>query len=221
MRLSLPMMYPGGAMVGVEITILRDGFLVSDSGSALREAGMLGGERSFKRIAKEVADRFGVRFDRNMIFDLDVSQAELVSAVVAVANAAKTSVENTALHLATVEHADYRAYLWDRLQTVYGAKAIQPEPVPFKGSTETWEFDAVVRIGGKASLFEIVTPNANSVNSAVTKFLDVSDLGEGIAPKRVAVLTKKENTPRLLVLGRTARLLSADSPDDDYRRQAA
>src|SRR5262245_4676716 len=97
-RLSLPLLYPGGTMVSVELSKLRDGFLVSDAGAARREAGMWGGERAFQRIAQEIAKRFGIRFDRDMIFDLDVAANELVSAVVAVGNAAKTAVENTALH---------------------------------------------------------------------------------------------------------------------------
>src|SRR3984893_19430109 len=97
-RLSLPLLYPGGAMVGVESSRLLDGFLVSDAGGARREAGLLGGERSFGRIAHDVVERFGVQFDHDMIFDVDVSEGELVLAVIAVANAAKTAVENTAIH---------------------------------------------------------------------------------------------------------------------------
>jgi hypothetical protein len=219
-RLSLPLLYPGGSMVGVELSRLRDGFLVSDVGAARREAGMLGGERSFQRIAYDVAQRFGIRFDQNMMFDLDVAEGDLLSAVIAVANAAKTAVENTAIHMATAEHADHRAYLWDKLQFAFGTKAFHREPIKFKGSTESWDFDASVRIGSSVALFEVVTPNANSVNSAVTKFLDVRDLGEQIAPKRVAVLTNRDKTPRLLLLGRTARTLDADATEEDYRNAA-
>jgi hypothetical protein len=130
-RLSLPLLYPGGAMVGVELSRLRDGFLVSDAGAARREAGLLGGERAFQRIAHDVAKRFDIRFDHNMMFDLDVAENQLVAAVMAVANAAKTAVENTAIHLATTEHADHRAYLWDRLQAAYGARAVHREPIQF------------------------------------------------------------------------------------------
>jgi hypothetical protein len=219
-RLSLPLLYPGGSMVGVEISRLRDGFLVSDAGGAKREASLLGGERTFMRLAHDVATRFGIRFDRNMMFDMDVTEPEIIVAVVAVANAARTAVENTAVHLASVEHADYRAYLWDRLEGVYGQTATRREPVKFKGATEQWDFDAGIQIQGSFALFEIVTPNANAVNSAVTKFLDVSDLGEKLAPRRIAVLTDQPRTPRLLVLGRTARLLPADSSDDEYRMAA-
>jgi hypothetical protein len=219
-RLSLPLLYPGGSMVGVEISRLRSGFLVSDAGGARREAGLMGGERSFQRIAPEVAERFAIRFDHNMMFDIDVSEPELLPAVVAVANAAKTAVENTSIHLSTVEHADYRAYLWDRLESAYGQKAFRREPVRFKGSTELLTFDAGIRVDDTFALFELVAPHINSVNSAVAKFLDVKDLGEEAAPHRVAVLTNKERTPRLPVLGRTARLLSVDSSDEDYRAAA-
>jgi len=92
-RLSLPLLYPGGSMVGVEISKLRDGFLVTDAGGARREAGLMGGEKTFVRLAGDIAERFGVRFDRNMIFEMDVSVDDLVVVVAAVANAAKTAVE--------------------------------------------------------------------------------------------------------------------------------
>jgi hypothetical protein len=54
---------------------------------------MLGGERTFTRIAPDIAGRYGVRFDQNMIFDVEVTEDELVVAVISVANAAKTAVE--------------------------------------------------------------------------------------------------------------------------------
>ncbi len=217
-HLSLPLVYPGGSMVGVEISKLRDGFLVSDAGGARREAGLLGGELAFKRIAPEIAERFGVRFDHNMIFYLDVPENDLVSAVIAVANAAKTAVENTAVHLASIEHADYRAHLWERLERAYGPRALAKKH-KFKGSSDLWEFDAAIRLPDHLTLFELVVPNANAVNSAVTKFLDVRDLGNA-APKRVAVLTNIKTTPHLPVLGRTARILAVDASDDDYRKAA-
>jgi hypothetical protein len=219
-RLSLPLLYPGGSMVGVELSRLRGGFRVSDSGSARREAELLGGERSFQRIAPDIAQRFGIRFDHHMMFALDVAHGDLLSAVVAVANAAKAAVENTAIEMATTEHADHRAFLWDKLQIAFGSDAFHRETAKFKGSTEQWDFDAGVRAGSNVVLFEIVTPHASSVNSAVTKFLDVRDLGDQIAPRRVAVLTNRARTPRLALLGRTARTLDADAPAQDYRKAA-
>src|SRR5262249_1476309 len=157
-------------------------------------------------------------FDHNMIFDLDVPENDLVSAVIAVANAAKAAVENTAMHLALVEHADSRARLWDRLEHAYGDKALLKKH-KFQGSSDQWEFDAAIQLPDHTALFELVVPNTNAVNSAVTKFLDVRDLGQR-APHRVAVLTNIKATPHLPVLGRTARIMSVDASDDEYRKAA-
>lgn len=217
-RLSTPLLYPGGGMIGVEISRSRGGFLVTDAGGARREAGMLGGERTFVRIAGEVAPRYGVRFDHNMIFDLGVADDELAVAVISVANAAKAAVDTTALRLAATEHSDYRATLWRRLERIYEPKSIFRNR-PVRGSSDEWNFDAVVSIGPTVALFELVSPHANAVSSAVTKFLDIRDLGEK-APHRIAVLTNRKDTPHLPVLARTARVIGVDDPDDVYRRAA-
>ena len=217
-RLSLPLLYPGGSMVGVEISRLREGFLVTDAGGARREAGLMGGERTFVRVAGEIAERFGVRFDRNMIFEMEVTIDELVVVVAAVANAAKTAVENTAMILATTEHADSRAVLWDKLGRVYGPKKIR-QKAKVRGKSDSWEFDAAVDTNGHIALFEVIGPNANAVNSAVTKFLDIKDIGEK-APRRIAVLTSKTGTPHLPVLGRTATLLPIDASNEAFLKAA-
>jgi hypothetical protein len=217
-RLSLPLLYPGGSMVGVEISRLREGFLVTDSGGARREAGLMGGEKTFVRLAGEIAERFGVRFDRNMIFEMEVTTDELVVVVAAVANAAKTAVENTAMILATTEHADARAALWDKLDRVYGHKQIQRK-AKIRGSSDSWEFDAAVQTKGHIALFEVIGPNANAVNSAVTKFLDIKDIGDS-APNRIAVLTRREQTPHLPVLGRTATIIPINASNEVFLKAA-
>jgi hypothetical protein len=217
-RLSLPLLYPGGSTVGVEISKLRDGFLVSDAGAARREAGLMGGERSFVQLAPDIAIRYGVRFDHNMFFDIDVVRNDLVVAVAAIANASKAAVEATAARLAAVEHADYQALLWERLQRIFNQRRVA-QNFSFRGKSEVWEFDAAVQWHGKTSLFEVVTPYANSVNSAVTKFVDVRNLGEA-APNRVAILTNKEKTPHLAVLASTARWIGSNSNDETYKRAA-
>lgn len=217
-RLSTPLLHPGGTMVGVDLSRLRDSFLVTDAGAARREAGLLGGERAFARIAKETAERFGVRFDQDMIFDMNVSEPDLVVAVIAVANAAKTAVETTALQLALSPHADYRAALWERLERLYTPKFVSRRR-RVRGSSDEWEFDAVVEQDHRLSLFEVVSPHPNAVSSAVTKFLDVRDIGD-TAPNRIAVLMKKDETPHLTVLARTARIVAANDPDEVFRKAA-
>jgi hypothetical protein len=217
-RLSLPLLYPGGSMVGVEISRLRDGFLVSDGGTARREAGLMGGERSLVQLAPAVATRYGVRFDHNMFFDVNVVRDELVVAVAAVANASKAAVEETAIRLAVVEHADHQAMLWSKLEHLFAPKSVARK-LPFRGRHEQWEFDAAVNVQGKIALFEIVTPYANSVNSAVTKFVDVKELGTA-APNRVAILINPDRTPHLSVLATTAKWIASNANDEAYLKAA-
>lgn len=217
-RISTPLLYPGGSMVGVEISRIRDGFLVSDGGSAAREAELMGADRIFPRFANEAAQRYGVRFDHHMLFDLDVPDAHLVPAVIAVSNAAKSAVDASAIQISTTEQVDLRAVLWNRLERIYRADVVTKKR-KVRGSTEDWEFDAAVEIGGQLSLFEIVSPHPIAVSSAVTKFLDIRDLGAA-APHRVAVLPQRSRTPHLALLARTARIVSTDDPDDVFLRAA-
>jgi hypothetical protein len=169
-------------------------------------------------LAPDIANRYGVRFDHNMFFDINVERDELVVAVSAIANASKAAVEATAARLTVVEHADYQAALWEKLERVFTKTRLVKE-FTFKGKSEAWEFDAAIQVGKQFSLFEIVTPYANSVNSAVIKFVDVKDLGKE-APNRIATLTDKDKTHHLSVLASTARWIAADATDEAYRRAA-
>ena len=189
----------------------------TDAGSARREAGLFGGERAFSRLAPEIAQRFGVCFDHNMLFESEVIESAVTAGVISVANAAKTAVETTLLHMATTDHADYRASLWNRLDKLYPSVVERTRRV--RGATDDWEFDAVVNLKNHVSLFEIVTPHANAVNSAVAKFLDIRDLGDQ-APHRIAVLTQRAKTPHLPLLARTARLVNVDDLDQVFQRAA-
>jgi hypothetical protein len=217
-RIVTPLLYPGGSMIAAELSRFKEGFLVTDGGGAHREALLLGGEKTFVRIARETAERFGVRFDSQMIFDINVPEEQVTVAVIAVANAAKTAVEATAFHLSSAPSADYRAMLWERLERLYRVPSVSRRR-RIRGASDLWEFDAVVERQGHLSLFEVVVPHANAVTSAVTKFLDVQDLGEA-APSRIAVLVKKDETPHLAVLARTAQTIKANDPDEIFLRAA-
>lgn len=89
----------------------------------------------------------------------------------------------------------------------------------FRGASEEWEFDAALCVEGHLTLFDVVSPHANSVSSATMKFLDVQDLGD-TAPKRVAVLTSLKDTPRLKVLHRVARTVELHATDEVLTRAA-
>jgi len=213
-RLHTPLLFPGGSTVGVEIAPLHGSYLVTDMGSATREAELLGVERIFSKIAQEAARKYGVRFDHHMLFDIEVPADEVVAAVIAVANAAKSAVETAAQAAATKDRLDLKTVFWHRLETVFRGVQVQRNFIA-RGSSDQWSFDAAIERHGHLTLFELVSPHANSVSAAVTKFLDVSDLGAA-APHRVGVLTAKDRTPHLPVLARTAKVISKDASDEAY-----
>jgi hypothetical protein len=153
-----------------------------------------------------------------MIFDLDVAESDLVIAVIAIANAAKTAVETTATYLAAGELADFRISLWNRLEGLYGQSTVARKQW-VRGASGEWEFDATVQTKERLALFEIVAPHPNAVNRAVTKFLDIRDLGND-APQWIAVVTKRKETLHLPVLARTAEIVSLDAPDKAFLQVA-
>lgn len=213
-RLSTPLLYPGGSCVGVEISGHRDGFLVGDMGAAAAEADTLGVTRRFARVAGDMAARYGVRFDRGMIYDLVASKDDLAVVVLAVANAAKSAVDATLLQIPR-DPVDARLDLWTRLDAIFREGRIQRSPRT-RGSSDEWTFDAAVEIGGSTTVFEIVAPNPAAVAGAVTKFLDLRELGDA-APGRVAILPARTRTPHLGLLAKTARLLDQDAPEQAFR----
>lgn len=216
--ITTPLLYPGGAHALTRIVETENGYLVSDDGLGRFEADLLGGDRLFVRAAREMAERYGVRFDSDMIFDAEVPRDALVTAVIAVSNASKHAVEQTAYRLSDRRLNVEQNRLWARLDRLFGQKIVARE-VTVRGASEAWTFDALVTGPHHMAAFDIVKPHGNSVTSAVAKFLDLKELGEKNYA-RVAVLTDKPETPHLLLLGRTAKIINASDDDSLYEMAA-
>ncbi|RWM26878.1 hypothetical protein [Mesorhizobium sp.] len=213
-----PLLYPGGARAVVRINETAEGFFVSDGGGAKREADLMGGRGLFTRIARATAARFAVRFDSDLIFDLEVPREALVTAAIAVANASKTAVEQTAERLSERHANSQRERLSERLTAAFPAADISYD-ARVKGASAQWTFDAVLKDHDRTVAFDIVLPHANAVHAAVSKFLDLRDLGED-APARIAVVTDEKATPLIPLLGRTARIINIASAPKAFRAAA-
>lgn len=212
-----PLLYPGGGRVVLRIEHSPEGYIVSDFGAGRREAELLDGGHLFNQIAKRAAERFAVRYDSFMLFDLEVPREALVTAAMAVGNASKYAVEATAEALSERRANDQRASLWQVLEGVFPSGSVFRNE-RFSGHSDAWEFDAVVRLD-RPALFQVVTPYPAAVNAAVAKFLDVKDIGSD-RTIRVAVTTNQERTPHISLLGRTARIIALNAPKDSFRLAA-
>jgi hypothetical protein len=213
-----PLLYPGGGRVALRFEESSSGYFVSDAGAGRREAELMGGGAVFTRIARSFAERFGVRFDSDLVFDIEVPREALVAASMAVANASKQSVDGTATRLSEQHAIDQRDQLWGRLIEAFPGYSVGREQSIFGASAE-WRFDAIVSNGSRQSVFDIVSPHPNSVHAAVSKFLDLKDLGEH-APGRVAVALNKDTTPHLALLGRTAKIIDISASLAAFRAAA-
>lgn len=213
-----PLVYPGGGRVVLRIQDSPTGFFVSDNGAGRREADLMGGRAMFSRIAKNAAERFSVRFDSDMIFDLDVSREALVAASIAVANASKFAVEQTAERLSEHHAFDQKTRLWERLAAAFPGAYVARE-ASFRGASADWKFDAIIEIENHRAIYDVVLPHPNSVHTAVSKFLDVRDLGDK-APSRIAVALDVNSTPHLPLLGRTAKIIELTSRAEVFKLAA-
>lgn len=214
-----PLLYPSGSMVVVRIDKGAHGYFVSDYGCGARETSMMGeSEKIFRRQAKKASEHHGVRFTDDLFYDVDVPADALVTAVVCVANASKYCVEQTALAVASAERDVRRELLWSHLETAFQGIAIV-RGGEVSGASDRWQFDAVLQREVQPVLFELVSPTGGSVNAAVTKFLDIRDLGPNVFG-RVAVTVDKAKTPHLAVLARNAQIVSLKSPAAAYAAAA-
>lgn len=208
-QIVTPLLYPGGACVVLRLEKSPNGYFVSDYGAARRECELMGGDRIFSRVAREQARKHGVNFDSDLIFDIEVPREALVTAAIAVANASKASVDETAEALSAKKADTQRERLWKTLFEVFPKESIE-ENAQFAGRSETWKFDAVVQME-KPILFQTVTPNSLSVHSAVARFLDVKDNGSE-ATVRVSVPLNVQATPHIQLLSRTSRIIGIAEP---------
>lgn len=212
-QIVTPLLYPGGGCVVVRIAQSESGYFVSDYGAAKREADLLGGNRIFTRLAKEQAKKHGVSFDSDQVFDIEVPDYALVTATIAVANASKAAVDMTQSALSEQKAERQKDRLLERIFKTFDRSVIEVDG-EYSGRSENWRFDAVIQ-ADIPILFQTVTAHQNSVNSAISRFLDVKDAGQNMTV-RVAVPTKLKDTPHLQLLARTAQILPVDAGDEAF-----
>ncbi|GJD73112.1 hypothetical protein [Methylobacterium goesingense] len=204
-----PLLYPGGSRVVLTLREDSGSFFVTDGGHGAREADMMGGSRVFQRVARDLAEANDIRFDSDLIFDIEVPRDALLTAAIVVANASKTAVETTALRLANRKIEGRLDELLVRFDRQFGVEKVIRAP-SIRGATEEWEVDAMIITSGRSALVDLVAANANSANSVLAKYFDISRLPEDEGFRRFAVLLDREKTPNLSVLGATSRLVEYD-----------
>jgi len=217
---ALPQLYPGGDSVTVRVRKDDDQFFVDDMGLGYRSAEMLGGPTVFGRLAPRVAKLHGVSFDGVMMFGAQVSRDWLPNVILFVATASRRCVEMTAERMSEdVEHS-LKVELQRRIEVIYPGRVARDVEIAGR-SSRSRQFAVSVDLEGRRSLFDLVTPHHVSINSAIVKFQDVSQLEN--APTRVAVLSSRARTDAAdvsLLAQWTNSIIGADAETEVIARAA-
>lgn len=217
---STPLMYASGAYVVVRIERSGSDYFVSDFGAGFEEAQLAGGESTYRRVARTIAEANGVAFDDFAFFAMLASEAQLAGAIATIANSSQEAVSVTYLKLAEKKHRDDNEVLYDRLTHIFTPRFVAKD-VPLLGASNTeWRVSSLVTVDNRRVAFEAVSKHPNSVVYAATKFGDLARLDD--APGRVAVVSKKQALGTYLgVLSHSAKVIEYNAKDPVFERLLA
>lgn len=214
-----PLMYVSGASVVVRVERAGSSteFLVSDFGSGHQEAEWLGGELTFRRVARSIADAAGIGFDHFAFFAVRISRDQMAGAIATVANCSQEAVLVTSTRVAEKRAKDDAAELYDRLSDLFTPRAVTRDASIVGASNTEWHVAALVHAGNRPVAFEAVTKHPNSIVYAATKFHDISLVKP--SPGRVAVVQRKDQLKTYLgVLSQSSsNVIEQRSADQIFR----
>jgi hypothetical protein len=216
---NLPISYPSGSEVVIRVSGGPERFFVTDFGMGFTEAELIGADKIYVRLAKQVGQAAGVGFDNHAFFSVEVDRDRLPGAMVTVANCSSEAMTITALKSAEKAAVDHAEFMIEKLERVFGADKVNRNAKIVGSSNHEWEFSAYILNGRKKSLFEFATKHAQSVASVAMKMDDVSRL-DGAPNRIVMVRNKVEMGTFLGVLAHSSNIVEEKIPDAKIRELA-
>ena len=217
--IHLPVMYSSGSMVVVRVDPHHDGrFLVSDMGLGFQEADLMGAGKIFAHSAAAVAVRAGIHFE-HQAFSLGVRQEQLVGAVSVIAACSQEAVQMAAFRLDERKKADAADRLCERLYRLFTPAKVERGATVLGASNTPWTVTALVHADGHKAVYEPVSDHANSVASALIKFVDLTHLES--PPARIAVVRSKQALGTRLSLIATAAYVVEEGVSDQTLERLA
>lgn len=176
-RVATTTVLPSGAVISVLVRSTANGtYSVSDDGSGRDDLVSLGVQigPGDKRRANEIASRLGLSWEGEQFAVQGVTADQLASAIIYVAEATR------AWACASSENASRRtertlvARTQERIREAVPSVKMAREVELMGASSKRHRFDLVIELGSdRKAIFEMVTPNANSLSSAHLKLFDL------------------------------------------------
>jgi hypothetical protein len=213
---DIPVRYPSGSSVVLEIARNQDEFWVSDMGMACVEAELMAAQRYFAQSAKKSAERYSVGFDGHAIFTLRVPSSRLEAAIVCVANASQFACEEAIRKASEAQVIGRNDRIFDRVARVFGPKLVE-KTVELRGRHTSWEaHNVVVFPDRRMAVFEAMTNHSTSVSSKYLMFSDIRSASDDVA-LNVVVGSASSLDEKAQMIADLANILSLDVSDEEIR----
>lgn len=217
--IDLPIMYPSGALVVVQIQQSADKILVSDMGHGLIEAELMAADSHYPSAASKAAADYAVKFDGYAIFALWVPVSRIESAIVSVANASSRAAIDAVAKASEVRARDQNERIYERVREIFGARKVSKKQ-EIIGKHSAWEAHNVIITPNKSlAVFEYMTGHQVSVSSKFFMFSDIRSSNPDISLNAV-VKSMSELTEKTKLITDVANIVPVDAPADLYRRYA-
>lgn len=183
---SMPMLYPSGASVVLEMSVQASTVFVSDRGGGFQEAEFMGASRAFLREADRMASDFGIRFDGRDMFVAEVPLDRLDGAMKVVATASSQAAAAAAQKAAEKNERFAKEAMFEKLSSVFGKDSFRREVDLIGASNHKWRIDAIIDTPDRPIIFNSVTKSYVSAAGTAAKFYDLARLE--MPPRRIAVV---------------------------------
>ena len=188
---SMPVMYPSGASVVLEISAQGGRVRVCDRGGGYQEAEFGGATKSFGKYAVRAASEAGIQFDGRDLFVADVPIDRVVGAMTVVASCSAQAAAFCALRAAERHERFAREAMFDKLAAVFGAEGFTRDVPMIGASNHEWHVDALIRGDKVFAVFNSVSRAYVSAVGTAAKFHDLARLEH--APRRIAVVSSHQD----------------------------
>ena len=218
-RISVPVIYPSGAMSVVEVSVNNDKCFISDMGVGYTEAMLSNAEEFFKTQAKRAAERFGIGFDGQSIFVLWASIDQMETAIASVANASVQAASLAILKASEDRDVRKNDELYERIRSIFQGSEVQ-RAADLKGKNVVWHaHNVVVLPAGRVAVFEFVSVHTNSI---ANKFMMFSDLSMSGRDTSLNAVVKSVETIVLKgsMLADVSNVISLTAPKADFIKYA-
>lgn len=216
---DLPIMYPSGAMVVVQVERNGDKVLASDMGYGLVEAELSAAEEFYGVSATRAAEEFSVGFDGYAIFALWVSIDRLESAIVCVGNASSRAAAEAVRRASDIQSRSQNERIFDRIAKVFGKKSVARK-TEIPGRHASWDaHNVIVFPDRRRAVFEYMTNHANSISNKFMMFSDIKAVDDSISLNSV-VKSLDDLGEKAQLVGDVANIVPMRATDDQFRRFA-